>query len=365
MGTGELAIRLVAGVFLIAANAFFVAAEFALTRARQLPEEKYQEYKSTRLAWKMTEELEIYLTGCQLGISTTSVLLGVVAEPAVTELIAPATDLLGLSEGTSRTVSVVVAVIIIQLVHKIWGEQAPTYLGVEKPVLVARFTAPGHYVFSKVFSPIIRAGDGLAKSTLRLFGVEITRSWVEAEEGSSAGDDEEATGGKRTPRSTAELRQQVLEVLGRTDMPRDRQREVERAVQIDDIPVRRIMVDRDEVAFLDLEADPADNRRTLAKEPKSRFPLVRGSLDDFVGIVYVHSIFEHLDAFQADELDLSSIASDPLRLPADCPVADAIDTFQEEKQELALVEEEGRIVGLLTVTDAVEAIIGELEDPHD
>jgi len=203
VGTGELTIRLVAGVLLTAANAYFVAAEFALTRARQLPEEKYQKYRSTRLAWKMTEKLEIYLTGCQLGISTTSVLLGVVAEPAVTELMLPVTELLGLSEATTRTVSVVLAVILIQLVHKIWGEQAPTYLGVEEPVLVARFTAPGHYVFSKIFYPVIKAGDGLAKWTLRLFGFEISRSWVEAEEegdeGGGGGDEgdagDENTGG--------------------------------------------------------------------------------------------------------------------------------------------------------------------------
>lgn len=141
----EIGIRLGAGLALVFVNAFFVASEFALTRARQLTREEFTGEPGLERAWEMTERLEIYLTSCQLGITTSSILLGVVAEPAVTALLEPLIGGLDLAEGTRHVVSIVLAVVVINLVHKIWGEQAQTYPGVERPRLVARWLAPGLY----------------------------------------------------------------------------------------------------------------------------------------------------------------------------------------------------------------------------
>ena len=116
------------------------------------------------------------LTGCQLGITTTSILLGIVAEPAMTSLIAPVMTLIGLGGQMASVNAVVLAVILIKLVHKIWREQAPTYLGVEKPVEIARLTAPALHGWTMLTCPFILLGDGLAKRTLGLFGVTIGRS---------------------------------------------------------------------------------------------------------------------------------------------------------------------------------------------
>jgi len=178
----ELPLRLVGGLLLVGANAFFVAVEFALTRLRQFSPDEFEGDEGLQAAWEMTERLEIHLTGCQLGISASSILLGVVAEPAVTRLLEPLVSPLGLSARTTSVISVVVGVVLINLVHKIWGEQAPTYLGVERPLAVARRLAPTLRIWSSVMDPIIRLGDGLAKATLRPFGVEITRSWTEESE---------------------------------------------------------------------------------------------------------------------------------------------------------------------------------------
>ena len=356
MGTSELVIRLVAGVLLIAINGFFVVTEFALTRAPQLGKEAYQERSATRLAWRMTEKLELYLTGCQLGISVASVLLGVVAEPALTALFTPLMEHLPWGEDTQRMISVVIAVVSLQLIHKIWGEQAPTYLGVEAPLKVARITAPIHYGFTKVFYPVILAGDGLAKWTLRLIGVRISRSWM---------DDDDTDGESDGSRSAGDARRRVIEALGEMGLPRDRREEVQAAVDIDDVPIRDVMTTRDAMRVLDLSAPWSANRKTLSRGGKTRYPLVRGSLDEVAGIIYVPQLLTRPEQLCDGTIDLEALAAPPFTLDADCSVADAIDRFQEARHELALVEQDGRVAGMVTVTDALERIIGQLEDPLD
>ncbi|MEQ9323255.1 MAG: CNNM domain-containing protein, partial [Polyangiaceae bacterium] len=239
MGTLEIVARLVVGILLIVANAIFVLTEFALTRARQLGRGKFSGSAALRRAWKMTEELEIYLTGCQLGISTTSVLLGVIAEPGVTQLILPLGELIGLEGGTLRVTSVIVSIVLLNLVHKIWGEQAPTYFGVEAPVTAAKLGAPILYAWTRGLYPLVMAGDGIAKWTLRLFGVTVTRSWVHD------GDADEATSqplGRRSRSSYGELRKVFNQMMIEHRIPSDRRQEVIGALEIDLVPVRDVMV---------------------------------------------------------------------------------------------------------------------------
>ena len=351
----EIGIRLVAGAFLVLANGFFVATEFALTRARQFPREAFQGSKALERAWEMTERLEIYLTSCQLGITGSSILLGVIAEPAVTRLLEPLAGGLDLSAGTRHVVSIVVAVVAINLVHKIWGEQAPTYLGVERPRLVARLLAPPLYWWTKAMYPVIIAGDGLAKWTLRRFGVEIRRSWTEAE-----GREEEPI------ESYRQLQKEVREVLARGKVGRDRREEVVAALEIGERPVGEVVVPREEIVALRADRPFEENYDTLATHHHGRFPLLGESLEDFRGIVYVPTLFARLEALRSGEITLADVAHPPMTLEASTSIAEAIDRFQEENQELALVTgEEGEVVGLVTTTDLFEEIAGELEDPLD
>jgi CBS domain containing-hemolysin-like protein len=115
-----IAFQLLGGVFLLAANAFFVAIEFALTRLRQYDKEELGDDPGLQRAWKMTEELEIHLTGCQVGITTTSILLGVIAEPGVTKLIQLIIPT-GIGSFSSHSISIVLSLIIINFVHTVWG----------------------------------------------------------------------------------------------------------------------------------------------------------------------------------------------------------------------------------------------------
>ncbi len=355
MGTLEIIIRCVAGIVLVLVNAFFVAVEFALTRLRQFDRDELGESIAIDRAWEMTEELEFYLTGCQLGISLSSILLGVVTEPAFSALLAPLLTSFGLSEGATSTVSVVVAIFVIQLVHKIWGEQSPTYLGVERPVMVAKALAYPLWIWSKVMYPLIKAGDAIAKWTLRLFGVEMTRSWTEGPSAEEASGDGETRG----------VRQNLVEILSRARVPADRRDEIVAAWEIGERPISEIMVRREDVVVLDASKPTEENLDVVHSTPFNRFPLVDEEPDHIVGVVYLSSIVSRYDGLRCGAETFEELAQDPVIVAPGLSVADLIDTLQDERQELACVVDHDRLLGVVTVTDAFESIIGSLEDPLD
>src|SRR6056297_2497267 len=177
----EVTVRLVAGVALILANGFFVAIEFALTRARQFTESVFVGDGNPALerAWNMTDDLEIYLTSCQVGITASSIAVGIVAEPALAAIFEP---LFAESRLAGVGIGALIAFGIINLVHLTHGEQTPTYLGVERARFVCRYGAAPLYYFAKAISPLISVGDTVAKWTLGIFGVEMSGAWLETEE---------------------------------------------------------------------------------------------------------------------------------------------------------------------------------------
>jgi CBS domain containing-hemolysin-like protein len=343
----EVALRLVAGVALILANGFFVAIEFALTRVRQYPESEFDE-PGLRRGWEMTDDLEIYLTSCQVGITASSIAVGVVAEPALASLFEPffeATVLASVGAGG------VIAFLIINLLHLTHGEQTPTYLGVERSKFVVRHGATPLYYFATLISPIIAVGDSVAKWTLKLFGVEMTGAWLDAETDAIE--------------TRADLRHELGSVLDRGDVPEERREEVINALAVGDRPVREVMTPVDDVVFLSTEASIEENLRRIGSNPHTRLPLVGADPSEFRGIVYVPSVVDRVDDLRDGTASLADVAAPPMTLSDATPISEAVDQFQVERQELALVVDDGGVVGLLTATDAFEAVMGDLEDPLD
>ena len=348
------ALRLIGGIALLFANGFFVTTEFALTRVRQFSEDEFQSGGLER-AWQMTERLEIFLSGCQVGITISSVGLGVVAEPALAAVLDPLVRSVGVGTGTGghTAASVLVSFAVINLLHVIVGEQAPTYLGIERTKFVARYGAPLLYWWTKLMAPVIILSDRTAKALLGLFGVEIARSWAE---------EEIEEGG---PSTRGELREQMGDALRDAGVSDERRDEVLSAFEIGDIPVEEIMIDRESIVALSTADDLETNLDRITDSPHVRFPLVGESLEEFHGIVYTPSVLRHVEEIVGGTLDFRDLTAPPMTVGTDTVVSDLIDRFQAENQELALVVEAGRVVGLVTATDAFEEITGDLEDPID
>ena len=347
MNAVEIAIRLLAGVGLILANGFFVAIEFALTRAQQYTESEFVEPGLER-AWEMTQSLEIYLTGCQIGITASSIAVGIIAEPALAAIFEP---LFGGTVLASIGAGAILGFLIINLLHLTHGEQAPTYLGVERSKQVCRYGATPLYWFTRLIWPLLRLGDLFAKWTLGLFGVEMTGAWLES--------------GAEDVDSRADLHKRLESVLDGTDIDEERRTEVMNALVAGDVPIQGIMVPREEIVTLSTANEFAENRAIMREHSHSRYPLVGRDLDDFRGVVYLPTITSRFDELADGGTDIETVAAPPMTLPVGEEVSDAVDRFQAENQELALVEDDGEIVGLLTATDAFEQVMGELEDPID
>ena len=328
-------------------NAYFVAIEFALTRLRQYPESEF-DTPGLELAWEMTNDLEFYLTTCQVWISATSIALGIIAEPGLAALIEPLfenTTLASVGAGS------LLGFLIINLVHLTHGEQTPTYLGVERSKQVARYGARPLYWFAKILAPAIWVGDSVAKATLGLFGIEMTQAWTETE--------------KEVIETRADLRNRLGSVLEEGELPADRREEIMNALTIGEQSVREVMIPPEEIVALSTEDGIDANFETLEAKPHTRYPLVGDDLTAFEGVLYSPTLFNKREQLSSGETTLSALAAPPMTLSPDTDVSDAIDQFQTERQELALVIEDGDVVGLVTVTDLLETIIGDIEDPLD
>jgi IMP dehydrogenase len=116
---------------------------------------------------------------------------------------------------------------------------------------------------------------------------------------------------------------------------------------------------------LSTEDDPESNFRKLEEHPHTRYPLIGEDLTEFHGVVYSPVLFNHREELSNGNDEFSELAAPTMTLSPDTDVSDAIDQFQTERQELALVIEDGDVVGLVTVTDLLETIIGDIEDPLD
>jgi len=187
--------------------------------------------------------------------------------------------------------------------------------------------------------------------TLRLFGVEMTGAWLETEED--------------VIESRAQLRNRVGSLLEEGELPDERRDEVLNALEIDERPVSDIMVAADDIVALSTDRSPEENFDRIRDTPHTRFPLVGDELTDFRGIVYAPSIIDHFEELKAGELSFEEIAAPTMTLSTETNVSDAFDQFQAEDQEIGLVLEGGEVVGLLTATDTLEAVMGDLEDPLD
>ncbi|MFW6385000.1 MAG: CNNM domain-containing protein [Halodesulfurarchaeum sp.] len=350
MNAPELGIRLVAGVLLVLTNGYFVAIEFALTRARQFSEEEFvgDGHPALERAWEMTQNLELYLTTCQVGITASSIALGVVAEPALAAIFEPVFENTALAAIGSGGI---LAFLVINLVHLTHGEQTPTYLGVERSRMVSRYGATLLYWIHYAISPIIEFGDWIAKLTLDLFGIEMTGAWLETEED--------------VIETRADLRNRLGSVLDEGDLSAERREEVMNALRIGEQPIREVMVPAEAIVALSAEVDSEENLRRIEADPHTRYPLVGEELTDFRGIVYLPILARHREELARGELDFAELAAPPMTMAPDADVSDAIDRFQAENQELALVIEDGTVVGMVTVTDLLEAVMGAIEDPID
>jgi magnesium and cobalt exporter, CNNM family len=334
---------------LVALNGLFVAAEFALVALRKTRVEEMvrQGQQGAHAVEDATTNLDRSIAATQLGITFTSIALGWVGEPALARLLEPMFRFLPDTWGTVATHSVAVGVAFLSItfLHVVFGELIPKTMALQKPDGTALWVAGPLVLFARLTRPLIVLMNGTGNGILRWCGFRPANSAELApsiEELSLLIEDTEQAG--ILGPAQAEFVQKVFRLSGKR--------------------VRDCMVPRDRMAVLALDSPSEAVLDAARRGAHTRMPVYEGNLDNIVSIVNTKDLF-YLFSLKGVVI-LEDALYPPLFLKPDEDVANAFQLFRKARRPMALVRDaEGRILGLITLEDVLEGIVGDIEDEHD
>jgi CBS domain containing-hemolysin-like protein len=335
-------------VLLLAANAFFVAAEFALISARRDRLEALAEQgkRSAIAVIRAGQNLSLMLAGAQLGITVCSILLGRVGEPAVAHLLETPFDLLGVPDAVLHTVSFLVAITIVVVLHVLLGEMVPKNIAIAGPESAAMLLVPPYLLWIRIARPFIAFYDWCARLTLRLFGVEAKNELENTV-------------------SMIELSEMIAESVSEGLLDPEEHNRLSRALQIRNRIVADVAVPVNEI-----HAVPAADgsgptvaaiHQALAETGYSRFPVVDPA-DRFTGYVHIKDVLPLVD--DPDAVVDSSMVRPLPRVLETLPLPDALSRLRRDNSHLALVTaaDDDRVTAMVTLEDLVEDLVGTVRD---
>ena len=334
---------------LVALNGFFVAAEFSLvtvrwTRVEQLVEEGKFGALAVRTA---VERLDDAIAATQLGITFASLALGWIGEPTIAHLIEPLfASIPGpWSAAVTHGAAVVIAFLIITFLHVVLGELAPKAIALQRAEDVAMLVAGPLITFGHVFRPFIRFMNGAGNWVVRLLRLPPVTA-------------------RHLVHSVEELSMLVEETQEAGAMPEDQATYLQNVFELSDKTVGDVMIPREKVVTVSLHASESQVLGTARDTAHTRMPVWEGTPDNIVGIVNTKDLF-HL--FSLKGLVILMDAMYPaLFVDPSQPVARLLREFRREKRQMAVVRDaDGRFLGIVTLEDILEEIVGEIEDEHD
>jgi CBS domain containing-hemolysin-like protein len=341
------AVLLVLLFVLIAINGIFVAAEFALVRSRRSKVEQLAS-EGARGASTVLEELDRideYLSACQLGITMASIGIGFLGEPAVAELIKPIFG--GLSHGVAAAISVAIAYTLVTSLHVTVGEQAPKLFAISRPEESARrLAAPLHW-FRRISAPITVALTWASNGVARLFGVRPGQ----IDEQQPTSEDlqllisQSATRGKLDPGEAGML---------------------SGVFHLHEQEAREVMTPIPAVVTVDASATVSEALNLCISSGHNRLVVVEdGNADRVRGLVHALRLVRLMMA-EGAEAKIEPAIRDALIVPETKPLDDLLTELQRQRSSMGVVVDEyGRTVGIVTVEDILEEVVGEIEDETD
>ncbi|WP_028488432.1 hemolysin family protein [Thiothrix lacustris] len=336
-------------VLLLVINGFFVAAEFALVKAKgvRIDQLANQGIRSAVLIRKILGNLESYLAACQLGITMASLGLGWVGEPAIAALLEPVFRDWGMSEDTLHTSSFLLGFLLFSSLHIVVGEQVPKTFAIRKPEPMSLWVAYPLQGFYLMAWPLNRLLSLTTSFILSRFGVE------EASHGDVM---------------TGEELRDMIGVSGEHGAIETGQAEMlHNLFKFDERTVQEVMVSTQETDMLNIQHTPEENMEMIRRTSHSRFPVVDGDTDNLLGLLLTKDLFNAmLDGKEKPWEHLQDYIRPPLVVPETLLVARLFDTMRSQQDHMAfVVDEYGAFVGQLTLEDLLEEIVGEIADEMD
>ncbi len=341
-----IALKILAVLALVLLNGFFVAAEFAFVRIRetQLDALAVRGRRSAKMALHIVRNLNSYLSATQLGITMASLGLGYLGEPVFTTLLEPLLAPLGVtSEIWQHSISFAVGFAVLTFLNIVVGELAPKWLTIQKTLPVALWSARPLRWFYLAFYPFNRLLNHAARWLLHQIGIEpdahIERGHSEEELRLVLASAKTVGGGRNIILNALDLRQRT---------------------------VREVMRPRNEVTLFNTDATMADCLALAEKTRYSRFPLCTdGDLDKSRGVIHVKDLYALRDKART-AADLLPVAKKLIYVPETARLEKMLQLFLERKLHFAIVVDEyGGTLGIATLENALEALVGQIQDEFD
>lgn len=334
-------------LFLVALNGFFVAAEFALVKVRPSRIDEFIELGrpfAGSARW-LADRMEQALSACQLGITMASLALGWVGEPAFASLLDPVFQFVGVtSEGALHTLTFIIAFTAITALHLVIGEQAPKIFAIRRPEDMLLWCAFPLKVFYVGSWPLMAALNWVTSVILARLGLE-------------------ADGGHGEIHTETELQTLLATSLEHGHVSRSEHKLINAVFRFDDMICRRIMVPRSDVDFFDVNDSPPSCIELARRTKHTRYPVCNDSLDEVLGVVHMKDL---LGVEVTADFDWNSIMRPPRKVPENMPISKLLKHFQATHQLLAFViDEYGTVIGIVTLENVLEEIIGDVDDEFD
>ncbi|WP_240468325.1 hemolysin family protein [Streptomyces dangxiongensis] len=342
----EVLLLLVAILLSIACGAF-VAAEFSLTTVERGELERAAERgeRGAAGALKAVRNLTFQLSGAQLGITVTNLVVGMLAEPSIAKLLAGPFRAMGLSAGAASSAALLLGTALSTVFLMVVGELVPKNWAISSPLAVALRVGNAQRWFSSAFRPFITHLNNTANHLVRRFGFEP------AEELASARGPQELAALARHSAKEGFLEPDTAELFVRT-------------LNLADLTAENVMTPRVQVVALDLKATCEDVANATRATGLSRFPVYRGSLDSVVGTAHIKDVLA-VPADQRRHRRVAQVMREPLLVPESLTVDRLLDRLGGRRTMAVVIDEYGGTAGVATLEDIVEEVVGEVRDEHD
>ena len=347
----DVAVRLGAVALLIALNAFFVAAEFALVGARRSRIDQMADEgdRSAQLVQRILGQLDVYISSAQLGITLASLGLGWIGEQTFAMLIDAGFAALGFGvpgAATHTVAATVAAYVVLTALHITVGEQTPKSAAIVKAETAARIIARPLLAFTALMGPFIRVLNGANNALLRVLRLPAVTEASHVH-------------------SPEELRTILTQARAHGTLDESDSAMLAGVFDFHEKRAYDVMRPRTEVAALDVDATEDEVWATLRSERYSRYPVYRDTLDDVVGVLVAKDLWLR-DPADARPFKLSDYVREAVYVPSTRAAERVLDDLRKTRAQLAIVlDEYGGTAGIVTMEDLVEEVIGDINDEYD
>jgi CBS domain containing-hemolysin-like protein len=333
--------------FLVFLNGFFVAAEFAIVKVRSSQIAIQAGTNSKRAAQIIVDNLDGFLAATQLGITLASLGLGWFGEEVATQIILNAMGAMGfeLDAQLAHKIALPVAFAFITVLHIVFGELAPKSIAIRYPTPITLWVSIPLRVFYFIFKPAIAVLNGFANFLLKLVGIKPIAEHDEIH-------------------SEEELRLLIAESQEGGAIEQSERELIQNAFDFDDRIVKQIMVPRVKITGIHVNTTIEEAVKIVLAEGYSRYPIYEKSLDEIIGVVHAKDVVRHF--IEKSQLPLTSIVKKSYFITESKPINELLRDFQKMKVQLAIVISEfGGTIGLVTLEDIIEELVGDIQDEHD